>query len=77
MLKLLNIDSCNLPLSVKQYIKFHYKKTHVHFKRAFYLFLNSLIVSNDLVKIIELSNNMHIIKMKIEKANKLLGEAPT
>ena len=43
----------------------------------FYLFLNSFTISNDLVKIIALSNNMHIIKMKIEKANKLLGEAPT
>lgn len=41
------------------------------------LFLKSFTNSNDLVKIIALSNNMHIIKMKIEKANKLLGEAPT
>lgn len=41
----------------------------------FYLFLNSFTISNDLVKIIALSNNIHIIK--IEKANKLLGEAPT
>ena len=41
----------------------------------FYLFLNSFTSSNDLVKIIALSNNIHIIK--IEKANNLLGEAPT
>lgn len=44
---------------------------------SFLSFLKSFTNSNDLVKIIALSNNMHIINMKIEKANKLLGEAPT
>lgn len=43
----------------------------------FLSFLKSFTNSNDLVNIIALSNNMHIINMKIEKANKLLGEAPT